>query len=516
VTRSGPAGAGGEQLLWNVPEPTPRRQVRSYHRVPPVLHPAIRPRWETPDPPGVAGSYGPVVIAWARRQLGMHLGSWQRYALFRMLRHDRGGDLLARIALLSTARQNGKSVIVRALYGWLLDEGQYLAPFRGWTTLLAAAHDAKQARIVYANVLRDLLARADKRRPVRTSMYQGISAGRLDFDIVTGQPGSARGWSAGAIAWDEMLTQRDWEMWEALGPTQSAQRSPIMVLTSTAGHDDSVLLRALFDRLVRQASGAEKPDPTFYGAWWQSNDADAGLDWPELLRANPGMRDRRLTRRAIRSEHATLPPDSWRRERLNHFIERRTDAAVSPQLWAACRTPEPLAGVAGPFALGIDVAGGGARATIAVAAVRPDGRIGVEVYRDLRASSTEIITSARIVDEVHAFSDPLAYVAYDAVIGAASAFDRDAQSTSIPWDGLKPAAMMAAAMDVDEMIASGRLAHDDPLLDAQAPLVAKLYVGSEGGFRYSRKASDAAIDGFLAAVLAAHAIAYTLRAPRIY
>jgi phage terminase large subunit-like protein len=444
------------------------------------------------------------------------MGAWQRYALYQILRHDRAGDLIARIALLSTARQNGKSVIVRALYGWMLDEGQELAPFAHWTTLLAAAHDAKQARITYANVLRDLMARREKRRAVRTSMYQGITAGRLDFDIVTGQPGSARGWSAGAIAWDEMLTQRDWTMYEALSPTQSAQRSPIMVMTSTAGLEDSLLLRSLYDRLVRLASGAEAPDPTFYGAWWQSENAEAGLDWAQLAQANPGMRDRRLTRRGMRSEHGIMPPDSWRRERLNHWIDRRSDAAVSPQLWGACRTPRPLEGVAGPFALGIDVSGGGARATIAVAGIRPDGRIGVEVHRDLRADATAIITSDRIIAEVHAFADPLAYVAYDSVIGAASAFDRDGQATAIPWDGLKPAAMMAAAMDFDEMITAGRLAVDDPLLDAQVPMVGKLHIGSEGGFRYSRRASEAAIDAFLAAMLAAHAIAYTVRLPQIY
>ena len=34
----------------------------------------------------------------------------------------------------------------------MLDEGRHLAPFRSWSTMLAAAHDAKQARIVYRGV----------------------------------------------------------------------------------------------------------------------------------------------------------------------------------------------------------------------------------------------------------------------------------------------------------------------------------------------------------------------------
>ena len=213
------------------------------------------PRWETPDPPGVAGTYGERVIRHAAKR-GVKMGRWQAHTLRKVLRYDKHGDLLARIALLSTARQNGKSVIVRAFYGWLLDEGQCLPAFAGWTTLLAAAHDAKQARIIYRGVYHDS---QDMGLPGRLTEYFGIKAGKLNLDTVTSEPGSSRGLSAGAIAWDEMLTQTDWDLWESLAPTQSAQRSPIMLLTSTAGHADSVVLRAFYDRLVRQASGDRSP-----------------------------------------------------------------------------------------------------------------------------------------------------------------------------------------------------------------------------------------------------------------
>ena len=60
-----------------------------------------------------------------------------------MLRHDANGDLIARIMLVSTGRQNGKTIIVQGLFGWLLDEGRQLEPFAGWTEMLAAAHDAR-------------------------------------------------------------------------------------------------------------------------------------------------------------------------------------------------------------------------------------------------------------------------------------------------------------------------------------------------------------------------------------
>ena len=170
-----------------------------------------------------------------------------------------------------------ESIIVRIIFGWLLDEGRRFLPFSTWTTILAAAHDAKQARIIYKGVFGDLRGIDDLEGDPRLTEHFGITVGGLTLDTVTGQPGSARGLGAGAIAWDEMLTQRDWDMWEALSPTQSAQRSPIMLLTSTAGMADSVILRSFYDRLVRISSGDDKPDPSFYGAWWQSKDCRPGL-----------------------------------------------------------------------------------------------------------------------------------------------------------------------------------------------------------------------------------------------
>lgn len=473
------------------------------------------PRWETPDPPGVVGTYGKAVRRWTRRELGLTFGRWQTHAIDHALRYDRAGDLIARIVLLSTARQNGKSVIVRGFTGWMLDEGRKLEAFRGWREVLAAAHDAKQARIVYNGVRTDVEGNVRLRRQTRTTQFAGITSGSLDFDIVTGQPGSARGHSAGAILWDEMLTQVDFDMWEALGPTQSAQRSPIMFLTSTAGFENSVVLRSFYDRLRRHASGDEKPDPRFYAAWWQSIDPDAGLDWTQIRQANPSLGDGRLTRDAISLDHAILPPDSWRRERLNHFVDKVAAGAYSPGVWAALRTPAALEGVAGPFTLGVDVQPGWDRATISVAAIRPDGRVGAEIYRDIRAEPGNPVTADRIIAAVHTFPEFVAAIAYDRLIGAAPAFARDELETGFPWVPMTPVDVVTACMDVDEMVLSRRLAVDDPLLDAQIAFVGRRPVGLEGGFRFSRTVSTGPIDAILSTVFAVHSCAAAGPPPRI-
>lgn len=485
---------------------------------------SVKPRWETPKPPGVMGTYGDQAIAWGKSALGLTVGPWQARVIRNALRYDKAEDLIHRTVLLSTGRQNGKSVIVRVIVGWVLAEGQHLPAFSGWTTLLAAAHDAKQARIIYKGVYGDLqripelLARSKGRhddKTVRLTEHFGITVDGLTLDTVTGQPGSSRGLSAGLVAWDEMLTQRDWDMWEALSPTQSAQRNPLMILTSTAGLADSVVLRAFYDRLVGIASRDRKPDRTFYGAWWQSTDPDAGLDWKQIRQANPALGDGRLTKQAIMAEHALLPEDSWRRERLNHFVDVKADGAFNPGVWAACRTPSPLEGLTGPYALAVDVQSGWQRATISVAGIREDGRVGVEVLRDLRDEPGNPVTAARIIAELEAFPEYVAVILFDSISGVSAELRRRGIETGLPYQELTRGQFVEACMDVTEMIHSKRLAVDDPLLDAQLPFVARRDVGADGAFCFSRAKSLGPIDAFLSMTFAAHGIASMAGIPRI-
>ena len=469
------------------------------------------PRWETPLPPGVAGTYGPRVRAWAARELGVILDGWQGYAVDQVMRHDERGDFIARVALLSTARQNGKSVIVRAIVGWMLDEGQDLAPFKGWTTILLAAHDAAQARIPYRYIGQDIEGNKRLKAVSRVTRYFGIERGRIELDVASNQPGSVRGRSAGLIPWDEMLTQTDWDMWEALAPTQSAQRSPLMLLTSTAGHGDSVVLRAFYDRLVRQATGDERPDSSFYGAWWASEDIEAELDWRQIRQANPAL-DKRIPRAAIRTEHAILPPASWRRERLNHWVGETADTVFRPGAWAKLRTPMPLLDVDPPFTVGVHVGPQWERATVCVAALRSDGRIGLEVYAELR----EGITARRLIEIITGFPKWRQAVYFDAAGGPAAEFARAAQDDWGPeWIAMRPTDLVAGSMDFTELVYSGRIAVDDPLLDAQIGWAAKREVGGEGAFRFSQSQSGGPIDAVLAAMMAVHGAASTVPMPSV-
>ena len=485
----------------------------------------VKPRWETPKPRGVHGTYGTAVRAWAVRELGITPAPWQQYILDNVLMYDRNGNLFRRNVVVSAARQNGKSVIVRCLFGWMLDEGRHLPAFRGWTEMLAAAHDAKQARLLYRSVYGDLAqlpawkgaasGSGPRHKTLKLTEQFGIRADWLTFDTVTGQPAAARGHSAGGLAWDEVLTQTDFEGYAALSATQSAQVNPLLIATSTAGFADSIVLRAFYDRIVRIATGAEKPDPTFYGAWWQSEDAHAGLDWTQVRMANPSLGDGRLTRRYLESEYRILPAEQWQRERLNHWVERVADAAFNPALWRAARVELPLAGHDGPFHLAVDVHPGWERATIAVAAVLEDGRVGVEVWRDLRQADGPL-TAATIAAELDAFPRPAATVSFEGVIGPAQELARHGEQVwGTEYRSLRPNQVVAACIDWMNLLQASRLAAGDPLLDAQIPLVAKRPVGQDGAYRWSRAHSTGPIDAVFAATFAAAAAVSAGKPPAI-
>jgi phage terminase large subunit-like protein len=482
----------------------------------------IYPALESPRSPLAAYSYGPLVANWTRRRLGIELGPWQKYAVNRVLEANSEGDLLARLALISVGRQNGKSVIVRAIVGWMLDEGYKLSAFKYWNFVLLAAHDAKQARIPYQFIMRDIekyheesgmelggrwspsLKRSMRKR---VTMYTGIELNGITVDVATRQPGSARGVSPGLVCFDEVLTQTDFNMYEVLSPAQSAIPNSVMLMTSTAGFADSVLLRALHDRLDRQAAGAERHDPSFVGMWWRSSHDDVyGEDWDEIKLANPALDDGRLSRQMIENEFKILPHGSWMRERLNRWHDERVDAPFSLKAWGACRVREPLdpnqLGDVGQYTLAVDVTATWSEGSIIVAAQRMDGRIGVEVHSFLQSRPNYALKADDFVREIIEFSKRFRIdkVVYSVTSPLAAGMERMSVANSIPVEAVTGTRNMVACHDFAEAVMARRIAHDDPHLDSQIALAQRRFVGGDGSWRWA--ISTAAITSVVGATFA--------------
>jgi phage terminase large subunit-like protein len=431
----------------------------------------------------------------------MTLDPWQVYALDRMLEHDADMQLLASTVLLSVARQNGKSVIVRAVVGWILDEGYKWDTFRKWDFILLAAHDAKQARIPYDYIRRDVMSYADintwghsaRRQGVsraRATQYTGIELNGVRVDVATSQPGSARGISPGLVCFDEVLTQTTFETYEVLSPAQVAIPNSQMLMTSTAGFADSVVLRAMYDRLYRQSTGAEQPDPTFLGLWWRADDDDVTpQDWDQVVKANPALAGRGLSRKMIENEYLILPRGSWIRERLNRWHDERVDAPFSIAAWGACRVVKPLDPfqVSGNYVIAADVTSTWGEGSIIVSAMRKDGKVGVEVHRHLLSRTDVPLKASDFTREIATIAKKVRVdaIVYSASSALAPAFERHAVESMLPYTSIPATRLLMACSDFAEAVTSRRVAHDDPFLDTQIATAQRRFVGSDGAWRWT-------------------------------
>jgi hypothetical protein len=277
-----------------------------------------------------------------------------------------------------------------------------------------------------------------------------------------------------------------------------------MLLTSTAGFADSVVLRAMYDRLYRQSTNAEQHDPSFMGLWWRADDDDATpQDWEQIVKANPAFDGRGLSRRMIENEYLILPRGSWVRERLNRWHDERVDAPFSIAAWGACRVQKPLDRfhVQGNYVIACDVTSTWGEGSIIIAAMRKDGKVGVEVHRHLIARADVPLSASDFTREVAAIA---AKVRVDAVVYSASsalapAFERHAVESMLPYQSIPATKLLMACADFAEAVTSRRLAHDDPFLDSQIASAQRRFIGSDGAWRWT--ISKTPVTGVVAATI---------------
>jgi hypothetical protein len=428
------------------------------------------PRWQTPLPPGVVGSWGPDVERYASSVLG--------------LAHS--------VYLASTSRQQGKTAGVRSLIGWALTE----RTIPEWQSIMGLAHDKKQARIPYKAVLTDLqqIARrlpAAERGGLSLTQYLGIRSGmhgrRRTYDYLSREArDSARGESHDLVLFDEVRTQRDFDTWAAIEPTMTARPDPLAFLISTAGDDRSVLLRSLFDRGLRIIDGVEPPGR--FGMTWYAASDDLAPNDPRAILA------------------ASMPPAQYRMERLNLWSDA-LDEWLPAGVWPAASRPQPAAD--GRRVIAVEVTPTWSRATVSVALATAEGAW-VGVAAELVASrlglgsiapEAVVAMAAQVAAELRPHS-----VAWVGTAAIAPHLDAWAELASVDAVRLGAREIRAASELFRGELVGGRLTHrDDPHLASQVR-TARPSSPIEGGDWYlSVRQSVGDVDAIRAAAWAAWA-----------
>ena len=296
----------------------------------------VLPRLESPVEAGP--SYGDLVAGWAERVLNKTLFGWQRQALNGQLTHDDNGDLVHRESLVSTARQNGKSVALTALIGW-------------WLTDFAAMRGKPMRVLSTANKLDRAVAIFNELAPVLEAHYDAkvtwsygrnkVEIGNCVWEVRAATP-HLHGGTYDLIIVDEVWNVTEEVYFDALRPSQIAVKSPLLSSWSTSGDEGSKTMQ----RLREQALGAiDKHKQTrLYFAEWSLPDVDPNDDsywrW-----ANPALGET-ITLDALHAAAESPDRAAFLRAHLNLWVSS-ADAWLQPGVWEKLKTEQecPAGGV---------------------------------------------------------------------------------------------------------------------------------------------------------------------------
>lgn len=418
---------------------------------------AVWPRLMTVPHPRAVGSIGPEFVRWAEQRSGRPMRWWQRLVAVRLLEVDQAGRLVWETCVLSTARQVGKSWLLRELLLWRIHEGERFGEPQDVLHTgkdLAVCKEVQRPARIWAKV-------RDEYRVREVNGQEEIELLADGSRWMLRAKEAVYGYSVSLGAVDEAWKVRAASVDEGLAPTMAEREQPQLLLVSTAHRRATVLM---LDRRQLALAGLEDGDGDLLIEW--SAPAGAELDDRQVWRlASPhwGPRRERLVSKQYEKMLAGEPvgdpdePDpeeSFRAQWLNQWPRRQTPppGALQPLLEPGEWAELELAGVASPGPVWVAVEDDyGLGAAIAAAGVLEDGRLELDGWLrddwDSAIRDLERLAELREIRELH--------------VGA-SLLDR------LPTDGKLPAARPANYATarrglalLRDLAANGRVVHDE-------------------------------------------------------
>jgi phage terminase large subunit-like protein len=435
----------------------------------------------------------------ARGVLGLDLLRWQRFVLDRGLERD-GRRWRWRTVVVTVARQNGKSALLRALVA------HRLAGRRG-ETIGALSHLRSVGREIMFDPIADAftgrrLVDLFDAHATRSNGSEALTlratGGRLVIPSSSERGG--HGYSLDLAIVDEAWAMRDYRVPQAITPTQIARPDPQLWVVSTAGTSESLWLRELVE------AGRAGADRVALFEWSAPPELDAA-DVAAWEAANPAMGET-IGIEELAHAWATSTTAESRAEFERAHLNRWTagvEAIIEPGLWRAGFAPEIAIGP--ELVIGFDVSLDRSRASICAAGVVGD-RVAVELIAT--RPGTDWLGPA--LAELRARWAPLAVVGHEA--GPARSIVEELVAGGAPIEAYKAGAYAAACQVLYDLVGQGRLAHRGQIeLDEAARCVGRRKMGDS--WTFGRAVSSADISPLVAATLAAHRVSRPRVVPRI-
>jgi phage terminase large subunit-like protein len=438
----------------------------------PKLRKLVSLAWKTPEDPD-----------------GIELDDWQADLIDRILERypddwpdkSKAGRLRYRQCLISVGRQNGKSVIgaILAMYGLLLHEKGPI--------VISLASNTEQARIIYQRVMYVIKNNpALNKRFKKTTETRGIElvGGAGKYEVKAAKGAALQGIPVSLCLFDELHIGKE-EMWSAMVLGSAQRKDGLVVGITTAGDDNSLLLKDLY----KKADLAIQGEMERFGAFiWEAPEG-ANIDDPDALKAaNPSLACGRMSLDNAVNDVMMLPEHEARRYRHNRFVS--SESAWMPMtLWRKC-IGEPLEGRP---VFTVDRTPSWEHATI-TASIKAGDKTYTEVVASIVKPSLDQLINICVELNRHG---PITFAMDNYTL---SDLHEELKRRGIPTRRLNLTDVTNACSTSYALIAQGRVVHtDEELLRRQMPFAIKKNVGD--AWRISRQSSSHDIDAVMGMVM---------------
>jgi phage terminase large subunit-like protein len=287
------------------------------------------------------------------------LEPWQREIvekIFGTLKDDGSGHRQYRKAGVFVPRKNSKSAGLAAPIGLklLFADGEYGAQ------IYSCARDREQAAITYRMAKTMVqLDPALRRRAHIVDSKRLIAFPRMNsfWRALPREGMAAQGYNPYGVIFDELHTQPDERMYEAMDLGSGTRSQPLFLWTSTAGEDPAELCRREVSYATQVAQGVID-DPTYFAFLRQIKPGEDWKDENVWRRVNPAsfrsIDDLRAKfKRALVEKRKEL---AFRMYYLNEFVDDATVGWLSLEAWdASAGDVDELALRGRPCWLGLDL-----------------------------------------------------------------------------------------------------------------------------------------------------------------
>jgi hypothetical protein len=309
------------------------------------------------------------VAALAKDVLGVQLMPWQITALEGQLSHDDAGALCFKRSLVSVARQNGKTVALKALALWVLTK----EPIRRGepVLLISTAHNLDLAVELFESLAPVLETKFGAKLYWSYGRNEAVMPDGSRWLVQAATPRAFHGFSPDYIIADELWNISADVIFNGAIPSQRARRQSLLSCWSTAGTEDSHAMLKLREEGLR-AIDTKADSKLFFAEWSIPSGVDTTDEvfWPM---ANPAI-GHLLDLDTLRDESEMADKAAFHRASLNLWIS-------SAQSWLAPGVFDKLIvqGIPDGGILAVDSSIDDSTYAGIRAVLMPDGRIGCTV-----------------------------------------------------------------------------------------------------------------------------------------